>query len=161
MSEEQQGLPARNNADGAAITESQDAPEGWITQDDAGEYLYSVELIEQTEGPSVGAEEEDGVEDDLDEELLEYQSVEVHGVIVYGTAPGQRLPGYLSKEQKAMVQGLSAQLDLGAGADGDRVRSLFGELAASGLVLAGELSDLRLRINRDVPHAGLVAEEGR
>lgn len=161
MSDEHQDLAARDHAAAAGNTAPQDAQNDWITQGDDGEYLYSVELIEPVEGPSVEGEEGDGDEGDFDDGIREYQSVEIHGVIVYGTAPGQRLPGYLSKAQKEMVQGLSAQIDLGAGAVAERVRSLFAELKASGLVLIGELDDLRMHINHHVPHADLVAEEGR
>lgn len=156
MSDEHQDLAARDHAAAAGNTAPQDAQNDWITQGEDGEYLYSLELIEPVEGPSV-----EGEEGDFDAGIREYQSVEIHGVIVYGTAPGQRLPGYLSKAQKEMVQGLSAQIDLGAGADAERVRSLFAELKASGLVLTGELDDLRMHINHHVPHADLVAEEGR
>ncbi|HEJ2342282.1 TPA: hypothetical protein ACWLUJ_005800 [Pseudomonas aeruginosa] len=127
---------------------------GYLLSLDGNDDGYlSVEIIESDEGSSI--------DDDAPEGVREYQSVEVHGVIVYGTAPGQRLPGYLSKVQKEMIQGLWTQIDLGAGADGERLRSLFAELQDTGLLLAGELASLRAHINRQVPNAGLVAEAVR
>lgn len=158
MSDEHKGLAERQKA-----TTAQAGHQGNPDGDGGGGYLLSldgnddgylsVEVIETDEGSSI--------DDDAPEGVREYQSVEVHGVIIYGTAPGQRLPGYLSKVQKDLIQGLWTQIDLGAGADGEHIRSLFAELQDTGLLLAGELASLRAHINRQVPGAGLVAEEVR
>lgn len=153
MSDEHQDLAERQKA-----TTAQAGHQGNPDGDGGGGYLLSldgnddgylsVEVIEGDEGYSI--------DDDAPEGVREYQSVEIHGVIVYGAAPGQRLPGYLSKAQKELIQGLWTQIDLGAGADGERLRSLFAELQDTELLLAGELANLRAHINHLVPHAGLT-----
>ncbi|HGO9799948.1 TPA: hypothetical protein ACLEB8_005143 [Pseudomonas aeruginosa] len=153
MSDEHQDLAERQKTTSAQSV-PQDDPEGecgggyLLSLDGNDDGYLSVELIESGEGSSI--------DDDAPEGVREYQSVEIHGVIVYGTAPGQRLPGYLSKAQKELIQGLWTQIDLGAGADGERLRSLFAELQDTELLLAGELANLRAHINHLVPHAGLT-----
>lgn len=147
MSDEHQDLAERRKAT-SAKAEPQGDQNDWIARGDDGKYLYSVELIDSDEGSSI--------DDDAPEGVREYRSVEVHGAIVYGAGPSKRLPFYLSKEQKGMIQGLTDQIDLGAGADVERLRSLISELKTSGLVLADEMADLCGYINRQVPHARLV-----
>lgn len=125
-------------------------PNAWIALGQDGKFLYTAELIEADNGiPSW----------DFDPELLEYQSVEVEGLILYSLPPGGRLPSYLSKEQKATILGLREQIELGAGADAQRLSVLYEQLTKSGLLLAGELARLRGYITRQVPHAQIVAGE--
>ena len=114
-------------------------PNAWIALGQDGKFLYTAELIEAEQGIP---------EWDLDPEVLEYQSVEVEGLIMYSLPPGGRLPSYLSNDQKATILGLREQIGLGAGADAQRLSSLFEELTNSGLLLAGEEARLCAFISR-------------
>ncbi|MEA8592094.1 hypothetical protein PZT57_25970 [Pseudomonas aeruginosa] len=108
-----------------------------------GEAQFYVEVVEREDGTSL---------EELGREEREYISVEVGGTIVYGQRPTMF---YLSKNQKALITDLQAEIRMEGDASPERLKGLMQQLEQSGLVLEEEAASLRQHINGLVPQAGL------